>query len=66
MRSSLILTVAKEAVGVVVGILEPLEVALDGASGVAGDHAVLTNIDSMFKTKLVSNLPLGTLAETHD
>ena len=60
------LTVAEEAVRVVVRVLEPLEVALYWASGVAGHHAVLTHIDSVLETKLVSHLPLGTLAETHD
>ena len=62
----MILTVTKVAVWVVVRVLEPLEVALDGASGVAGHHAVLTNIDSVLETKLVCHLSLGTLAETHD
>ena len=59
------LTITESTVRRVVAILEPLKVALDRTSGVAGDHAVLAHIDPVLETKLVGHLPLGTLAQPH-
>jgi hypothetical protein len=33
---------------------------------VAVDHAMLADIDSVFKAELVGHLPFGTLAQAHD
>ena len=56
---------AEHAVGGVVTVLQPLQVALHGAGGVAGDHAVLAHVHPVLETKLVGHLPLGTFAQTH-
>lgn len=57
---------AQAAIGVVVTILEPLQVGLDDALGVIGYKAVLADVDSVFEAEQVSHLPLGALAKSHD
>lgn len=57
--------VAQAAIGVVVAILEPLQVGLYDALGVIGYQAVLADVDPVLEAEQVGHLPLGALAKPH-
>ena len=65
MRDYRLLTIAEGAVGRVVAVLEPLEVAADHTGRVGGDDAVLADVHSVLETEEVRHLPLGAFAQTH-
>lgn len=57
--------VAQAAIGVVVAILEPLQIRLYDALGVIGYQAVLADVDPVLEAEQVGHLPLGALAKPH-
>lgn len=57
--------VAQAAIGVVVAILEPLQIGLDDALGMIGYQTVLADVDSVFEAEQVGHFPLGALAKPH-
>lgn len=56
---------AQAARRIVVAVLQPLQIRLDDAFRMAGDHAMLAHVDAMLEAELIGHLPFGALAEPH-